>query len=222
MRLELKDTTMTIIRILLAALVISFFSLSTAAAQNFEITPHIAGQINGGVDLSTTLFRRLEVANALSYGLTAGYLMGGHYGIEFDWNRSHADTRGQPINGNLQSATLFSLNQNQYMGNFVLHLTDREASIRPFAFFGMGANALSTNHSGVSGSTRFAVNLGGGAKMNVSRHFGLRGQLKWTPTYLGTTNGGYWCDPFWGGCWVVGNSHYLHAFDIGGGVTLRF
>jgi hypothetical protein len=115
------------------------------------------------------------------------------------------------------------LTQNQYMGNFLFHVTPREARMRPFLFFGLGANALSANVSSVSGSTRFVFALGGGAKYNVSNHFGLRGQFRWAPTYLTTTsNGGYWCDPFWGGCWVVGNSHYLHEFDITGGVTLRF
>ena len=213
---------MTIIRVIFAALVSLLLSFSSAVAQNFEITPHVAGQINGGVDLSTTLFRRLEVANGVSYGITAGYLLGSHGGIEFDWNRNNANTVGQRVNSNINSTTLFSLSQNQYMANFVFHLRDRDASIRPFGFFGLGANALSTDHSAVAGSTRFAFGLGGGAKLNLSTHLGLRAQLKWVPTYLGTTNGGYWCDPFWGGCWVVGNSHYLHEFDIGGGLTFKF
>ena len=51
---------------------------------------------------------------------------------------------------------------------------------------------------------------------------GLRGQAKWSPTYITTSDAGYWCDPFWGGCWVVGNDHYLHEFDVSGGIILRF
>jgi opacity protein-like surface antigen len=193
---------------------------SSGAAQNFEVTFQVGGQINGGYDLSTSLFNRIEVANSVNYGITTGYLVGEHAGIEFQWNHNSADTSGQAAG--ISSAKLFSLNQNQYMGNFLFHLTSREAKMRPFLFFGLGANSLSANVSGVSGSTRFAYALGGGAKYNISRHFGLRGQLRWAPTYLGTTNGGYWCDPIWGGCWAVGNSHYLHEFDITGGLTLRF
>jgi len=194
--------------------------VTSAAAQNFEITPYVGGQINGGYDLSTTLFNRIEVANGVNYGVTAGYLLGEHYGIEFQWNRNSAETRGQA--GGIPSAKLFSLNQDQYMGNFLFHFTSREAKVRPFFLFGLGANSLDPNVSGVSGSTRFTYALGGGAKYNLSRHFGLRGQMRWAPTYLTTTNGGYWCDPVWGGCWAVGNSHYLHEFDITGGITLRF
>jgi hypothetical protein len=51
---------------------------------------------------------------------------------------------------------------------------------------------------------------------------GLRGQIKYSPTYITTTNGGYWCDPIWGGCWQVGNNHYLNEFDVTGGLTVRF
>lgn len=214
---------MNLKRILLVALAgLLFLTPAFAFAQNFEITPHVGGQINGGLDLSTTLFHRIEVGNGVNYGITAGYLFGEHYGIEFQWNHNSAETTAQPINGGLSSVKVFDLHQNQYMGNFVLHLTPHEAKMRPFVLLGLGASSLSPDRSGVNGATRFAFAFGGGAKYNVSKHFGLRGQLKYSPTYITTTDGGYWCDPFWGGCWVVGNDHYLHEFDISGGITLRF
>lgn len=198
-----------------------FVLLTTAFAQNFEVGANVGGQINGGLDLSTTLFHRIEVGNSVNYGVTVGYLLGEYYGLEFQWNKNNAETRAQPIGGG-SSIKVFNLNQNQYMGNFLLHFTDREAKLRPFVFFGLGANSLDPDRSGVRGTTRFALSLGAGGKYDIGRHFGLRTQFKWSPTYITTTNGGYWCDPFWGGCWTVGNSHYLHEFDITGGFTLRF
>jgi Outer membrane protein beta-barrel domain len=198
-----------------------FFLLTSAFAQNFELGANVGGQLNGGLDLSTTIFHRIEVGNGVNYGVTAGYLLGEHYGVEFQWNKNQAATRAQPIGGG-PSIKVFNLNQNQYMGNFVFHATDREARLRPFAFFGLGASSLDPDRSAVRGATRFAFSLGGGAKYNVGKHFGLRGQMKWSPTYITTTDGGYWCDPFWGGCWTVGNDHYLNEFDFTGGFTLRF
>ena len=56
----------------------SFVFMTSALAQNIEITPHVGGQINGGLDLSTTIFHRIEVQNGLNYGITAGYLLGDH------------------------------------------------------------------------------------------------------------------------------------------------
>ena len=207
-------------KVALSALIV-FFLLTSAFSQNVELTGYVGGQFNGGLDLSTSLFRRIEVENSTNYGLSAGYLVGEHYGVEFQWNHSKADTFAQPAGGG-SDIKVFALNQDQYMGNFLFHFTDREAKLRPFAFFGLGASHLSPDRSGVDSTTRFAFSLGGGAKYNIGKHFGLRGQAKWSPTYITTTDGGYWCDPFWGGCWVVGNDHYLHEFDVSGGITFRF
>jgi len=207
-------------KVVFSALIV-FFLLTSAFSQNVEITGYAGGQFNGGLDLSTSLFCRIEVENSKNYGLSAGYLVGEHYGVEFQWNHTKADTFAQPAGGG-SDIKVFALNQDQYMGNFLFHFTDREAKLRPFAFFGLGASHLSPDRSGVDSTTRFAFSLGGGAKYNISKHFGVRGQAKWSPTYITTTDGGYWCDPFWGGCWVVGNDHYLHEFDISGGITFRF
>ena len=207
-------------KVALSALIVLFL-LTSAFSQNVELTGYVGCQLNGGLDLSTSLFRRIEVENSMNYGLSAGYLVGEHYGVEFQWNHSKADTLAQPAGGG-SDIKVFALNQDQYMGNFLFHFTDREAKLRPFAFFGLGASHLSPDRSGVDSTTRFAFSLGGGAKYNISKHFALRGQAKWSPTYITTTDGGYWCDPFWGGCWVVGNDHYLHEFDITGGITFRF
>ena len=207
--------------VLLSAL-LCLVILPSAFAQRFEIGGFVGGQLNGGVDLSTSLFRRIDVQNSVNYGVTAGYLLGEYFGLEFQWNHNGADTVAQPVAGGSEIKVL-TLDQNQYMGNFLFHFKSEESALRPFAFFGLGANSLSTNRTGVSGATRFAFSVGAGAKYNLSKHFGLRGQLKYTPTYLTTTNnGGYWCDPFWGGCWVVGNNHYLNEFDVTGGITFRF
>jgi opacity protein-like surface antigen len=191
-------------------------------AQNIEITGYVGGQLNGGMDLSTTIFRRIDVQNSMNFGASAGYLFGEYFGIEFQWNKARSDTVAQPRGGG-PDAKLFTMNQNQYMGNFLLHFTSQESALRPFAFIGMGASSLSTNRASVSGTTRFAFSLGAGAKYNLTKHVGLRGQMKYTPTYLTTTdNGGYWCDPFWGGCWVVGNNHYLNEVDFTGGIVFHF
>jgi hypothetical protein len=199
----------------------SFFLLTSAFAQNVEVTGYVGGKFTGGVDLSTTIFDRVEVDNSANYGISLGYLLGEHAGVEFQWDHASADTRLEPRTGG-PSIKIFSLNQNQYMGNFLFHFKEREAKLRPYMFFGLGASSLSPDREHVEGITRFAFAVGGGAKYNIGKHFGLRGQARYAPTYLTTTTEGFWCDPIWGGCWTVGDDHYLHSFDITGGVMFRF
>jgi hypothetical protein len=81
----------------------------------------------------------------------------------------------------------------------------------------LASEQLSLYQPAVSAARPFAL-VGGGAKYSFSKHFGVRGQLKYSPL-TSHDHGGYWCDPFWGGCWVVGNDHFLHEFDMTGGIT---
>ncbi len=206
-----------------ALLAITWITIGAAmaCAQNFEVTPFVGGQVNGGLDLSTAFLNRIEVKNAVNYGVSLGYLLGEHGGIEFMWNHNKADTVAQ-FTGGGPDFNLFNLSSNQYLGNFLYHFKGRGSPFRPFAFAGLGATNLAPDLSGINSITRFAWALGGGAKYNFSKRFGVRVQAKWSPAYITTTNGGFWCDPFWGGCFVVGNDHFLNEFDITGGVTLRF
>jgi opacity protein-like surface antigen len=190
-------------------------------AQNIEITVHGGGITNGGVDLSTTQFDRIDVTNGSVYGASLGYLFGEHSAVEFQWNHTHSETNARRIGGGTD-LSLFSLNQNQYMGNYLFHFSGRESKLRPFLLLGLGANNLVPSRPSITGITRFAWAIGGGAKFNMAKHFGLRADVKYSPTYLTTTHEGFWCDPFWGGCWSVGDNHYLNSLQYTGGITFRF
>lgn len=206
---------------LLSAIVWIYIAAATASAQKVELTAFIGAQNNGGLDLSTTAFQRIDVRNGVNYGLSAGYLLGEHGGIEFLWNYNNADTVAEPRGGG-SSRKLFTLDTNQYFANFMFHSSPREQKLRPFVLAGLGATNLHVGGSGVSSITRFAFALGAGAKYNFNRRLGVRLQAKWSPTYITTTSGGFWCDPVWGGCWVVGDNHFLNEFDVTAGFTLRF
>ena len=45
--------------------------------------------------------------------------------------------------------------------------------------------------------------------------------MRVTPTYVTSTPGGVWCDPFYG-CWPITDDHYSTQFDTSVGVTFRF
>lgn len=191
-----------------------------AHGQKFEISASIGGQINGSLDVSSTSLGGIDVQNALTRGVAISYEPGRRSAAEFMWNYNGADTIAKSLGGG-PSTKIFVLDTNRYFGNFLFHFANRENPLRPFILGGLGAATLAPARNGVKGITRLAFAVGGGVKYNFSRLFGLRLQAKWSPTYLSTTQG-YWCDPVWGGCWGVGQNHYLNGLDFTAGLTLRF
>src|SRR3982074_646529 len=92
------------------------FGAATAMAQNVELTGFVGRQMNGGLDLSTAFFRRIDVQHGTSYGLAAGFLRGDYYGAEFMWAYNKPDTVAQP-DGRGSDVKVFTLDINQYIGN---------------------------------------------------------------------------------------------------------
>jgi opacity protein-like surface antigen len=208
--------------LLWAAIAWAVIVAPTALAQKgIEVTPFIGGQINTGLDLSTARYSRLDVQNGLNYGVSVGYLIGTHAGVEFMWNRNQAGTFARSVSGGAD-VKVFNLNTNQYLGGFILHFKNRESRLRPFVLVGAGATNLAPDRSHVNSITRFAWVLGGGVKHNFSKHLGVRLQAKWSPTYINTITEGVWCDPFWFGCWTKGDSVFLKEVDGTAGLTFRF
>jgi len=52
--------TMNAERTLVSVLLWFILALPAASAQNVELTAHVGGQINGGLDLATSLFHRTD------------------------------------------------------------------------------------------------------------------------------------------------------------------
>ncbi|MGC1904714.1 MAG: outer membrane beta-barrel protein [Candidatus Acidiferrum sp.] len=191
------------------------------AQRGIEVTPFIGGQINGGVDLATARFHRLDVQNGLNYGVSASYSIGNYTAVEFMWNHNQANTLAQPTGGGVD-LRVFSLHTNQYLGDFVVHFKGGENRLRPFALVGAGVTNLAPDRSQVNSTTRFAWVFGGGIKYKLSKHLAVRLQAKWSPTYINTATTGIWCDPFWFGCWAKAESVFLKEFDGTAGLTFRF
>ena len=191
------------------------------AQKGIEVTPFAGFQINGGVNLSTPLYTNLNVQNGVNYGVSATYLLREYTGVDFTWNHNQSNVVTQPANGGVQR-TIFALNTNQFLGDFVIHFKNRENRFRPYALMGAGITTLSADRGHANTTTRFAWVFGGGVKYALSQHFGVRAQAKWSPTYINTTTAGVWCDPYWGGCWTKGDSVFLNEFDVTGGITFRF
>ena len=104
-----------------------------------------------------------------------------------------------------------------------------KSKVRPYILGGIGAtNYGSVNYTNAAGAaastgsdTQFSTTWGAGVKFYPSTRVGFRVGMRWTPTYIKSDPGGWWCDPYWG-CYMVGNAQYANQFDFSGGVTIRF
>jgi opacity protein-like surface antigen len=115
---------------------------------------------------------------------------------------------------------------------FTYNFLDNDAKVRPYLFIGLGWTQFSPSNVNPSigrpgngtvdlhSRNQFAMTLGGGVKYFVTPKFGLKGQARWTPTYVTSQADGYWCNFYY--CAVVGDLKYVNQGEFTGGVFVRF
>ena len=113
----------------------------------------------------------------------------------------------------------FNSDFDQFTFGFLYSLLNPERKLRPFIAAGIGFSHES-NSGGNPNHTLLAFDLGGGAKYELTKHFFLRGDLRYIPSRANRTPGVV-CDPF-GNCFQQNQSNYLHRVNFTGGFAFRF
>jgi opacity protein-like surface antigen len=205
---------------------------SAAWAQDarVEISGTVGYTFSDGVSGSSTEvngeeFTRIDPKDALSYGGRIGFLVtenwevGGLFSLQ-----STKLELGGVANREIGDETIYN-----YHGYFAYNFGDADAQVRPYLLGGLGATqfgSVTTSIGGqqreISGNTKFSTTWAAGLKMFPSPNFGIRLEARWTPTYIKSDAEGWWCDPYWGYCYVVGDAQYANQYELGGGITLRF
>ena len=140
-----------------------------------------------------------------------GFFFGAHLGFEVSW--AQQETKLSLTTGS-GSASPFDIDAGQLHGNFIYQFGGEQSRVRPFALVGMGATFFRS--ANLESETKLSWALGGGAKVFVQEHVGIKFQAKYNPTRLNGDSGGDFCDPF-GFCQST-----LNQFELGGGVVFRF
>ena len=207
----------------------------SAWAQRAEGSASIGYGANDGISsdsrfLFGDFYDTAGVDDGVSYNFTLGVYATRAIEFEFLFGRQDGDFSADGPGGPLP------LNQTavyHYMGNVVYNWGDEDSTLRPFVFGGLGATHYSFGEFLLpqplesrrfridDAETRFASNFGGGLKFYFTRYVGARVAVRVTPTYITSTRGGLWCDPFYG-CWPITDDHYATQFDTSVGVTFRF
>jgi hypothetical protein len=214
----------------LAALVVLSGVVPAFAQPRVEVSAFAGYAFSDGVDGDPVLagdgnvYDRVDPKDGGLFGLTAGFLVGDNAEVGFQY---HYQASTLLIAGT-NERELGDLGVSTYHGYFGYNFGETDAPLRPYVFFGLGLTNFSSVDAVIAGVNRnipgesqFSTSWGGGVKFFPSPNFGVRVGAHWTPTYIKSDAGGWWCDPYWG-CYLVGDPQYATLFDFNGGVTFRF
>jgi len=212
-----------------------------AMAQNsgrFEISPFAGYETSGSYPVVSTFgtpgsfipsgtpnnapIDQLRANGNLSFGGFLDYSVAEYVQLEFMYTRNQTTySQHNFVTGLYTEAYDSNINQYQF-GVLVPFLGSgyyRERKFVPYVAGGLGFTHES-NNNGNRNRTDFAFNLGGGAKYFLTKNFGLRGDLRYMPTYANSTPG-YACD-FFGNCFYVRSYNYQNRGNFSGGIIFRF
>ena len=217
----------------LTVLMVLVFLASTpsAFAQKAEISATVGWTLSDGVTGGPVLapdgniYDAVDLKDSFSWGLMGGYNVTEQVEVGFMWGQqlSKLDLEGTRLR------ELGDMSINTYHGYVGFNFFDTDATARPYFFFGLGAtNFGSVEYTSVRGQnmttgseTQFSTTWGAGVKIFGGGNVGARAGIQWTPTYIKSDPGGWWCDPYWG-CYLVGDPQYANQLTFGGGVIFRF
>ena len=215
---------------LLIALAIGL-AASSAQAQSskFEISATAGWTFSDGVSGQTVntpegSFNRVDPADSFSWGLRFGYLLSENSEVGFLFNMQPTQLE---VSGS-ETVTLGDQSVYNYHGYYSYSFGNRDATARPYLLVGLGATQFGAvdatfgdEQGKIDGGTQFSGTFGLGAKFFPfgSPKFGLRVEARYTPTYIKSDPGGWWCG-LWG-CYLTEDPQYANQFELNGGIILK-
>jgi hypothetical protein len=170
------------------------------------------------------IYNRIDAVDSMSWGFTLGVFLTPHLELEFLFDRQASTLQV----GGTSEVDVGDLGIGNYHGIVSYNFGATTRPVRLFAFGGVGATTYGsvtfTGREGqareIDGGTKLSGTLGGGVKIYRGA-VGARLEGRFTPTYIKSTDDGWWCDEYWG-CYSVDQLHYAKQFEFSGGVTFRF
>jgi len=205
---------------------VAFFLLATIPARaqsKFEIDPFVGYETSASYPVSITSgpsgsdpIDRLRVNDSLAFGTFLDYNLTENFQAEFMWNRNNTSYSAHDILTDSYIDAFHSvIDQYQFGGLYMFRSS--EVRLRPYVAASVGFTHDS-NGNGTPNRTEFSYSLGGGVKYYVGRHFGLRGDIRYLPTY-GSSSNELFC---YYGCYYANVSHYLNRASMTGGLIFNF
>ena len=156
--------------------------------------------------------------DGINYGFGLDFGISEEYLVEL--NYTHNETSARLRRSNESDETLFNMNTHYFQlgAHYEFRHTNAQKAI-PYALVTLGATLFDAKVVSLKDEWRFSVVLGGGAKIYLGKHIGLRLQSRIMMPFT-FSGGGVWCGP--GGCSLrVDNWTALIQFDLTAGIFIR-
>ncbi len=201
----------------LSALLVTGIGLPAASASDFEFTPFVGYRLDGEFDrVSGAGFYDTEIEESDALGFILGFNVSPNLMIELMASRQ-ATELVDPGFSLGSSFKILDLDVDYY--HIGLLYQWRPGHIEPFVVGSLGATSFSPDVLGFSDETRFSVSLGGGVKMFISNHLGLRLEGRVFSTLIDRDDDVF-CER--NDCYRFDDSDYLTQSELRGGLIFRF
>ena len=207
------------------AWIVLLFGLVTPAlhaqshTDRWEVTPFAGYETSGSFPVSNSAnVDSIRVDSGVSFGTFVDYNFSDSFQWEGMWNHN-LSSYNEHNAASGEYTQVYDSHIDQFSFGAAYSFRSPEQKIRPFVAAGVGFTRDS-NSGGNPNDTEFSYSVGGGVKDYFSRHFGVRGDIRYMPTYANSTPGTY-CDPF-GNCYVANQRNYINRFNFVAGLIIRF
>ena len=170
------------------ALTLFGISSNTHAQRGIEISPIIGGRTGGKIDVSSQGIPNTDyfkIRNSWNFGVIADISFWEKFHGEFMWNRQPTSlTAHNPNDGTF--AYLSKMNLDMYLFSGLYQFRKAETKVRPFVVVGFGFSHFgipsASGQAPLGFTNRPAFNIGGGVKYYFTRNFGIRSEIRWSPS----------------------------------------
>jgi opacity protein-like surface antigen len=193
---------------------------SPIGAAGVEITP-FAGYTGGGDFTNVNTGQSLSFDETSSYGILLGFKQAtdpkqpGTAWLELYLSKQQTKLRAsQPFFTGSPSLNV-DVEYYHIGGTY----GQAEGKVQPFVAGTLGATRMDPQQGGWSAETMFSLTLGGGVKVYLAEHVGLRLEGRWLGTLV-NGSGGVFCSN--GACLVTVQGDVLSQYTANAGVILAF
>jgi opacity protein-like surface antigen len=188
------------------------WALAAEQGNSFSIGPLVGYRSGGSFDEAGT-GANLKLDTAKSYGLVADFRVSPETEVELLWSHQSSQLKADvPV-----SVPLFDVDIDYiHLGGTYLFSSGR---MQPFFAATLGATLFNPHRDGFDNETKFSFGVGGGVKMPLGRHFGLRAEARAYGTVL-DGNSSILCSG--GSCLINAAGTVLWQYEANAGVYLSF